>query len=252
MKNRFLVLVSSFCLLSMSSLKAQGNNFTIRSGGGFTGSLLNKEYVLFGDVNTSYALYEIQKSVISYGALIYPQYHLIKKPVTNTRSRSKRYEQPEKPYDFAIGAPTKIALNIGFFHGQNFSTILYNIAPSLDINFGSMTAKGQGKKAGAFAGVGFGVANTNQMNVTDQDVTGVIDPSTVNYKQLDPGTTTYKPRALGIGPMVHFGGEVINPFSRFRGSKVGLRLGYQPAINRGGVDYYAISFFSNFGGGGRW
>jgi hypothetical protein len=141
--------------------------------------------------------------------------------------------------------PINLSLNIAVANGTNYSSLLYSLAPTYNINFGSMRYSSN-NKAGFFAGAGLGITNTNQVSGNDQDVTGIIAPSSVKYKVLANGAD-YKLRGLGLGPVVHLGGEVFNPFSRFQGSKLGLRIGYQPAINRGGVSYLSISLISNAG-----
>jgi hypothetical protein len=233
-------------LLTIVAATLANAQFSFRSGAGVTGSLINTEYVQFGQpTDLGYRFFKYQKSAFAYGALLFPKYHLNKKEV-KTKYSSRRREEPEKPYDWSIGMPTMLTLNLGFVNGQNISSILYSFAPTFDLNLGSMTSAGQGKKAGAFAGLGLGLANTNQLNYSTYNVAGIIDPATVNSKKLGENDI-YKPRGLGIGPVVHLGGEVINPFSRMRGNKIGLRLGYQPAINRGGIDYFAINIISSLG-----
>jgi hypothetical protein len=258
MKKSFLLMIS---VCSLIAAKAQ---FTLKNGLslGLAPNQTSYVFVDYGDPNRTNSLVQIEKQAFSINSFFMPQYHLVKKDNKSgnrgTRTGSSKYSSSRsssrssasrnaasdaKPFDLGLAAP--INLGASFF---NQLTFFYSTGLTANINFNSMSYNNRSKMWGAFVGAGISVANTNLITGEVRDVTGVIDPTTVKYATVANDFNNYKIRGLGIGPLIHAGVEVVNPLSRFQGSKVGLRFGYQPAINRNGLDYYYFTFLQGIPG----
>jgi hypothetical protein len=116
--------------------------------------------------------------------------------------------------------------------------LLYNIALCGDINFGNCTLDKE-SMAGAYLGLGFGVARANAVNIIRQTQldNSYYDASNKTIQDLN----SYRVSGLSFGPIFH-GGVKFGDTRPF-----GVNLAYQPAINKSALDYYTIAIQIPFG-----
>jgi hypothetical protein len=186
-----------------------------------------KDFIAIGPTGNQ-QLFSFVTQGVGYNALIMPKYHFFPKDLS------------EGAFDVSVGAPLNIGANFNNLGGFIF---FYSLGAMADINVGSFRADKQSQYAGAFAGLGFGVTNTNNLGLLQdlQQENIPIPSGTKAYNSAQDFETNFKLRGLSIGPIVHAG------FQLGANSKFGIRGSYQLGLNTFGKDYYGFTII--YGGG---
>ncbi len=232
-------LLMTLCLFTYVSGYAQ---FTMTGGSGtsFAINAKNKFINVGGGTSANSSVYSYDLTAVSAGIFLYPKYHL--------KQEKPGRGETAKPYSLSVGLPTILGFQAGF-NGNSFT---YSIYPTADINIGSCNINTRQKAIGAYLGLGFGIHNTN--NAIGVNATATTQPFNSDYQTVpnlvyDGSGNAYiigKGIGKNIGPMVHIGFEFPSLF--YRGSKSGLRIAYQPAINKQGPNYFTLCLQQAFGG----
>jgi hypothetical protein len=239
MKKLFVILITTFLSQSIAA------QFSIRSGLGFSFSPLTETFIDVKDASNNIQVIQFDRLAQGLNGFFEGQYHFAEKIAYNKRGKQI---SGNKNYDLGISAPTMLGFGGIFGAGGGGLSFFYSTAIMGNYNMGSFAYNNSDKKFGFYAGLGFGVQNTSNLQVANPlDVTGIVAPSANHIQMSDLKFPSYSPRALGVGPMIQTGIEFNNPF-RTNGSKSGLRVAYQPAINNSGLSYYTICILSGING----
>jgi hypothetical protein len=229
MKNVFIILV---ILITTNIAFAQMSMVT---GTGITHSPNSTKYINVGDgtvANTQVYSYDVV--ALSICGFLYPKYHF--------KQEKPGRGQKAKPYSLSVGAPILLGAQLGF----GATSLTYSLYPMADINVGSCNVNTADKLFGAYAGIGFGIQNTNNLSITNFQPTNL--PISSKYRTIVPDANNLvniKGAAKNIGLAVHFGVEFPGLF--YRGTKNGLRIAAQPALNKQGASYYTLCLQQSLG-----
>jgi hypothetical protein len=225
--------------------QAASAQFSVRSGLGFSFSPLTETFLDVKDASNNIQVVQFDRLAQGLNGFFEGQYHFAEKIAYNKRGKQI---SGNKNYDLGISAPTMLGFGGIFGGGGGGLSFFYSTALMANYNMGSFAYNNNEKKFGFYAGLGFGVQNTSNFQVDiPKNVTGTVAPSPNHIQISDVNFPSYTPRALGVGPMIQTGIEFNNPF-RANGSKSGLRVAYQPAINNNGLSYYTICILSGING----
>jgi hypothetical protein len=231
MKKNILLIIF---VLSMITANAQ-TNWTFSSGIGFMFAPAKTLYINEINANKDTSVYQYKIIAQGFSFFMYPKYHFVE---AQSKSRSKsrrRSSNDDKPYDFSVGIPFMLGFG-GIFSNGNGNTqtsFMYTAAAMADINFGGCRANSE-TPMGAYIGVGFGAANTSQAQIiSDKPVDKALFSN--KYKTVTD-IYGYTASALGVGPQIHAGFE----YGTATQNKFGLHVGYQPSVNKNGLNYYII------------
>ncbi|MFM2387509.1 MAG: hypothetical protein RL660_2266 [Bacteroidota bacterium] len=224
---RFLLI--AFCALIFGNTASA--QWTFMSGLRMSVSDSKKDYFAISNGSAPADYYYYRTQGFLYNLVAYPKYHFYGGQAPT--SKGKRKAPPAKPYSLSIGAPILLGLNLGAF-----TNISYSAGLSADINVGNCRPTGSANRVGAFAGIGFGVVNTNQLSALEEITQQPNKPSGsfTTYANSTEFNSKHKFRGLSIGPNVHAGGQL--DLGR---SMIGAAIGYQIGLNNYGKNYTNIT-----------
>jgi hypothetical protein len=231
MKKIVLSILFTFSLLVMNAQ----SNWTFSTGIGYMFAPSKMLYI--NEINSNNDTSVVQYKILAQGLsfFMYPKYHFVEVQQKSKNRSRRRSSNDEKPYDFSVGIPFMLGFGgiFGNGNGTTQTSFMYTAALMADINFGGCRANSE-SPMGAYIGVGFGAANTSQAQIISQ-VT--VDNSLFSntYKTVS-NLNGYSPSALGVGPQIHAGFE----YGSSTQNKFGIHVGYQPSINKNGLNYYII------------
>jgi hypothetical protein len=220
--------------LSIFVANAQ-SNWTFSTGVGYMFAPAKSFYI--NEINPNQDTAVIQYKILAQGLsfFMYPKYHFVEMPQKSRGNSKRRVTVDEKLYNFSVGIPFMVGFGgiFGNGNGTTQTSFMYTAAVMADINFGGCRANSE-TAMGAYIGLGLGVANTSTAQVLSENQ---VDNSfySSKYKTVS-NLINYRPTTLGFGPRIHAGFE----YGTSNQNKFGLHVGYQPALNKNGLNYYII------------